>query len=377
MSLSRSRSSSCSSHSNYLTPGRKSDVSLRDIQIQSSRHHQIYQSERIIKESNPNDFEIKDDFHYPDLVVKGVKNKTYRTSGKGLEVTMDKLHEFNFWQLVQRRKFFRVAFIRVMWIPSATLLPGTVKIGIKDLRAKEGMQVVDSREFEAKNMHQYSYQQEIYFHKKELSKLAIFVQLNGYQSKYKDDAILGSIRIYWVMHTTNISTLHEAVESSSSIVEPTRMPILSRLGVDFSRKALTFDSPDSSVSGTDLPLIENPSIEIEKDENEKSDLNTKFYQLKVTSSLNLESDQSSEKLKRALEQIKDPSEMNEVLKKLIENGAVAEAVAEAKDKGKMVFQQPEFSNPKINETNSNDIKASSSGMIATDPGTAKPMKLPW
>lgn len=241
---------------NSNTSDMEASSSNKQLIRQFSKLHSDFDHERIILESDPDCIEAADSLSYPDLLVKGIKNKTYKTTGKGLQITLDKLQEFKLSNFLNKRKYIRLAFLRVVWIPTATDLPGRVRVGMKDLRAVEDRQVIDSKQFSARGMHNYSYQQEVYTHKKEINKMAIFVLLEDYQSKYTESDLLGTVRIYWVLHSTNMATLHEKSESMTSLMRPMRMPSLTRL--DFVSRPRA-----STASITELDLNKDVSTELD------------------------------------------------------------------------------------------------------------------
>jgi len=278
-----------------------------------------FNHERLIREADPNNFEAANEMFYPDLLMKGANIRHYDTNGKGLLIKLNKLHVSKLNDVIMRRNYIRMAFVRIVWTPSATDLPGEVVVGIKDLRAKEGFQIVDSKEFQARDMQQYTYQQEIYFHKSEASKFGIFVNLQNFEEKYPVSCILGSIRLYWVLHTSNVPTQHEKEESSSSLVKKLKMPSLRSFGkthkslVDNLKSTEAFESTRNSCSNESFS---NRIIELEENKNNDAET-THEYRVIVNKELNLSSvDDLDEKTRQKIENlVLEKKRENENIKK--------------------------------------------------------------
>lgn len=167
------------------------------------------------------------DLYAPDLTVSGIHHKIFKAIGR--ETIIPIISFIKNPSFMDSRKYMRLAYLRIVWIPNAANIPGEVNLALADFRARKGLEVISSNNDLACNMHRHTYYQDFYIHKKEMKYFNIIVNLKGFETKYKNNMFLGSVRIYWITQWSNNPTQYETVEIQSAIIPKTKMPIIKSL----------------------------------------------------------------------------------------------------------------------------------------------------
>jgi hypothetical protein len=168
------------------------------------------------------------DLYAPDLKVIGINQKRFIANGQLTKIPLSSLTTKP-TSFLNNREYFRLAYIRLVWVPNATDLPGIAKMGILDERAIEGHQVIGFDSHESKTMHMFTYQQDVYIHKSEFKYFSVFVKLEGFEEKYKINMNLGTVVVYWWLQLTNKPTQYTNFKSHTESVPKTIMPSVKQL----------------------------------------------------------------------------------------------------------------------------------------------------
>lgn len=208
--------------------------------ITRSEFQQLAENERSIDEfennmaqfmENPIKLDGIEKLYCPNLTVAGMKSKTFKAKGSGTTISLSKLTGSSLLSLFQFRKYFRIAYLRVVWIPCAVDLPGSVSVSLRDYRARPERNIVAEKEMPADKMFRFTHMNNVFTHKQDIDKFGIEVNLKGYEEKYPNGGYLGVVRIYWFFQTTNNVVQFNPANPIAEEISRFEMPNISNLTI--------------------------------------------------------------------------------------------------------------------------------------------------